>query len=240
MPIVPLYAVNNETVFDPGTLSLTGWWRANYSASPWTGTASAGTSGSHDLSEATNPPTTGTTVNGFTPARFNGTNQILNAGTTVPNFIGLNKVSGWAVGKVTDVSSPRAFWINLPGITVYPRCFNNAGSPIFKFSLNNDAVGSPVSTAFTLSAWQLFTWRYDGANSQCGVNAAPGSAGGGSTSAYSTNLTQPSETPIVGRSNGSTFYVQDMLEVAITNIALTDQNFADIKSYVNARYGLSL
>lgn len=239
---IPLFAVNVGQTFDPTTLSLTGYWRADYSGSPWAGTTSIGSSGSNSLSEATNPPTTGTTQNGWTPASFNGTSSKLTAGGTIATYTNALAFSGWCVGYVTSNANPRPLFSDgNTSQTIYVRVFNNTGTTTLKFSVNNAAVLAEVS-GITLNAYQFFTWRYNGTNVQVGVNAAPGSAGGTSSVAYSTSLSPLTGPPQVGfnTQQSTGFYTQNMLELAITNTALTDQNFLDIKSYVNSRYGLSL
>lgn len=83
---------------DPATLTLTAFWDASFSASPWEGSASAGTSGAKDLAEATNPPTAGTAVNGLTPARFSaaGTTKLDYAGTD-GSLIGTGEFTSWVI-----------------------------------------------------------------------------------------------------------------------------------------------
>ena len=72
-------ASKSTAVFDPATLSLSAWYRTDYPGSPWTSTASAGSSGSADsLTEATNPPGS-FFVNGKDTADFDGTNDRLAA-----------------------------------------------------------------------------------------------------------------------------------------------------------------
>lgn len=79
-------------IFNPANLTLNGWWRGSYSASPWAGTASAGTSNANALSEATNPPTVGLSVNGFTAAAFDGSNDIL-TGAALSTFLSASAYS---------------------------------------------------------------------------------------------------------------------------------------------------
>lgn len=61
------------------TMPLTLYLEDDYAGSPWTSTASAGTSGGRTVTEATNPPTAGTDLNatGKNAALFNGTTSKL-------------------------------------------------------------------------------------------------------------------------------------------------------------------
>ena len=73
------------STLDPATLALTGWWRGSYDGSgTWSGTASAGSSGTRSLVELTNKPSSGTAVNGFNPATFDGVNDKLGAQRSAP------------------------------------------------------------------------------------------------------------------------------------------------------------
>ncbi len=77
---------STAAVLDPATLALTGWWRTDFTA-PWVGTASAGVSGTRNLSDASgHPPTNGTALNGKTPADFNGTDGRITAGVNMNVF----------------------------------------------------------------------------------------------------------------------------------------------------------
>jgi hypothetical protein len=60
-------------------MPLTLYLEADYTGSPWTSTASAGTSGARTVTEATNPPAAGTDLNatGKNAADFDGTNDHL-------------------------------------------------------------------------------------------------------------------------------------------------------------------
>lgn len=55
-PFAFLKGAGGPPPFDPATLALAGFFVGYTGASPWEGTASAGTSGSEDLTEATDPP----------------------------------------------------------------------------------------------------------------------------------------------------------------------------------------
>lgn len=63
------------SAYDPADLSLNGWWRDDtYATGTWTGVASAGGSGSRNLTEGTNPPSllTGVTLAVVAPAKAAG------------------------------------------------------------------------------------------------------------------------------------------------------------------------
>ncbi len=81
-------------VYDPAALALSGWWRASYAGSPWVAVASAGGSGSNgNMTEATNPPSVGASLNGLASADFDGTNDRLGNANDVTVFLGLSSTA---------------------------------------------------------------------------------------------------------------------------------------------------
>ncbi len=75
-------------IYDLSARSLTFWYKPDFSASPWTPSASAGSSGSNgNLAEGTNPPGTTAALNGKIGAEFDGTNDELSNGTAVGSVI---------------------------------------------------------------------------------------------------------------------------------------------------------
>lgn len=225
-------------VFDPATLALTAWWRASYTASPWVGTASAGSSGSRDLTEATNPPSVGSALNGFTPADCDGSNDILTNATTLTNYITNTAYFGWclfmfdaATGGTGTFGSPNliadnaGFW----GVAVY----DDTGTKKID-AWHWDGSAKRSTDTISTGAWTLVCWRYDGTNIRLKVNSASvqvNAAGSVST------LTGTMEA-----ANGfSGFYFDGKIaEIGLMASAESDARFDDIKAYINNRYGLSL
>ena len=86
-----------------------GFWRADhieFDGSPWKGVGTRGYALGRDLSEATNPPSAGTAQNGYVPAQFDGTNDILRY-TGAEEIVGDN--TGWAftwVGRFGSLDAP--------------------------------------------------------------------------------------------------------------------------------------
>lgn len=79
--------VDTNADFNLADLNWTLFVQGDYSGSPWEGETSAGSSGSNDLTEATNPPSVGTAQNGHDPADFDGTNDRLNTGLAWDDLI---------------------------------------------------------------------------------------------------------------------------------------------------------
>lgn len=93
----------------PFDQAWSGYWRANYSASPWAGEASAGASAGRNLSDTTWAPVAGTAVNGFTPAQFfNSSGHPLRL-TTAEYLIDLlgdgTTSTGWTVSTCVKIDA---------------------------------------------------------------------------------------------------------------------------------------
>lgn len=67
-------------LFDPASLNNQGMWAPSFVGSPWVGVGG-------NLQNTLNPATVGTSVNGHTPAAFNGSDQSLAAGNGVANYL---------------------------------------------------------------------------------------------------------------------------------------------------------
>lgn len=216
----------------PTSLALTGYWRANYSSAPWTGTASAGNSGSRNLVATFDAsPTTGTALNGYIPASFDGT-MSLSGGASV--YAADQAFSGWVLLNPVSVAGGTILQDTSLAYNLY-FVAGEGGSYVF-FDLNSGA-GS-VHKLTVASTWQLITFRYsNGGNIEVGVNEVPGSSGGTSTTAYVDNISAPTEL-VVG--SGVQYYDGLIAEIGLSNTVLTDTDFNNIKTYVNSRYALAL
>ncbi len=228
-------------VFDPATLSLTGWWRAPYSASPWVGTASAGSSGSRNLTEATNPPSAGATLNGYAPASFDGVNDKL-AGIAISNFFKTDGLAGSFVAllnpttvavTVNDDADPKVFGDSTSTMALVLNGIDPAGL------LHYYGADGPVDTTVrvaTSGSWVIIRGKWDGSKVYCARNHTAFDAG----TTYA-GLSALSGLLKVGCNyNASSFANLQLAELILADTVLTDGNFSDIIDYINARYALSL
>lgn len=228
---------------DPTNTVADGWWRGNYSASPWNGSVSLGASGSRNLTEATNPPTAGAAVNGFTPADYNGTNQILN-GTLVSTYLGaatsytlffLFKVDNFTVadpGATQPFNCP-TFW----GQTANSICGGPAGTGgtgVFRYGHYDGSTWDSASVAISTGTWTCGVVRYDGINIEVGKNGL-------------LSASTPQGTPaglggtiISGRAFPAVFLDGQIMEIIVYRQALSGVDIARITQYMRNRYGLAL
>ena len=217
----------------PQTFALTAFLR-DYSGGSWNGTVSNGTSGSgnNDFTDPGNEPGVGSSLNGWGTADFNGTDDYLLGDGTLDTYSAATAVSGWCLFKPDSVSANQ-------------RIFDHSGSQLSIYITSTaliaiDGGGSGANRSISSGVWSLITWRYNGTNIQIGINEVPGASGGNSSQAASSSMTLTGSVNIGRRTNNTQFLDGTMAEFGMIDIALTDQNFTDLKSYVNSRYALSL
>ena len=232
---------SSASVFDPATLSLTGWWRGSFSASPWVGTASAGSSGTRDLTEGTNAPASGSAVNGFNPADFDGTNDELSNATTMGTLLSASAWMAWVLfwADGIDTSNADATAYNNDALICDAGQFwgihlrNTPTVQIYQW----DGAAKVNAHAISTGAWNLICARYDGTNLRSSLN------GGAITSLAAGNITTTTHALKVGENAaGSPSYLDGkILDIGMMASAGSDANITtDIKAYVNSRYNLAL
>ncbi len=225
---------------DPSGMNLTGWWRAdgsNYAGSPWTPTASAGTSGAAGNLTSGSPMTTGATVNGFVSASNDGTNTLANA-SNVDAFVSTGAGAFVALVYLDSVGADAGAGIAVlngdgvmgtSGAAFIGMSFSASGLRSF---LNDGGYAEPAAIALSTGAWHMVMMRWDGATFEQSVDAGTPTSVGTTGPAL---LAFPLE---IGRSFGG-IMAGDVLEIILAPV-LTDVNLTNIKSYFNTRYALSL
>lgn len=231
--------------FDPATLSLTGWYRASYAGSPWTPTASAGSSGSNgNLTEATNAPATGSAVNGLTPADFDGTNDML----TGPANTTLYSTTAYSIIQLVYID---AFALADPGAGAPYNCPGGLGnhtgdggpvggfagsgaSGVWRWGHTDGGGWDSASASVSTGAWTMVAATFDNTNISASVNA-----GAPTTQAQGT-VVGTAGFGLIGRNYlAAQFSDMKVLEIMTSNTDLS-ASLSNIKSYFNARYALSL
>lgn len=236
-PALSICATAKATpALNPATLALTGWWR-DFAVVPWLGTASAGTSGSglNDLvtAGAGLDPAVGIALNGHGTADFDGLNDQLNAEGTFDTYSAAQAFSIWALVNIDVLDG---FGEIIFGVLGTPRFWLYSATDVGFSALGANARRAGLSTG----AWMLFTARYDGAVIQVGINEAPGAAGGLSSVANPGNLPLTGAVAVGPDPSATKFFNGRIAEIGVTDTVLSDATFAQIKSYINTRYGLAL
>ncbi len=224
------------SVFDPGTLDLTGWWR-NFSVVPWSGTASAGISGVEEMQTNASDPSVGS-LNGHGIADFNGTANTLLSENTAASYITSTNLSGWAVVNIdaVDTDNPsEVFNDTIIGTTGTSRWFiylrNNAGTVTVHHTLFTGASQPSIPTGITLGVWQLVQWRANGTVIEIRVNGgAWASTTGGTIDALTAKLE-------MGHLIG--FFDGKIAEIGLSKQFLSDTTFNSIRAYASSYHGQS-
>lgn len=225
--------------FDPSSLPLSGWWR-DYPGNNtlWTGSASAGTSGdgSHNIPAASTTPSAGAPLNGHGVAEGASGKSSLSPAGNLGNYASSYAWSGWAlVCRPAANSTVEMFGCGNTGTSdaIHASANYNTSNGYYEttkyYSGGNQAINSDF-VASSAQEWHLYTWRYDGTNIQSGIDGPPNK-----------NKSRTSALAL-SASMGVQVYPTGALlaEIGCSASVLTDQNFNDIKSYVNARYELAL
>lgn len=229
------------SVFDPATLTLTGWWRASYTGSPWTPTASAGSSGSNGNLTATllEIPATGSSVNGYTPPDFDGTDDRLANANSTDTFV---DEAAWSVsllfyGDTAAAHSAGAAYSD-------EALVSDVGNGFFYVTFTTDGVVAghydgvafqEIVKAASTGAWHKVHAWYDGTNLNLEVDgsaATPVAAGNGFSTFGGGALR-------VGTNYDATaFFDGKILEVMTATSNLGSTARTNISSYWASRYGV--
>jgi hypothetical protein len=229
--------------FARSSLALTIWNKPAYGGSPWAGSASAGSSGSRSLSEATNPPAVGATLgtSGLAGADFDGTNDQLTNGTAISTLLSASAWSIWAIVNLdaidtNDTGSP---WLN-DAIAIDTGTFwslsvrSNGGAPRAQ-AYQWDGAAKVAEAAIGLSTVSLICAKYDGANISIRVRTAA------TTGAWSSNpagnITTVTGTLRVGQSVSGAVMDGRLWEIATAATAFSDSDFDNVVASINADFG---
>lgn len=224
-------------VFDPATLTLSGWWRASYTGAPWVANASAGGSGGNgDMATNLSDPGTGTAQNGYTPPDFNGTANNLRNTTDISNFASTTgstviclfraDTAAAATGNVYDDAA-----LIVDTNADYGLTFTTSGIGGFMY----DGAYKSKYVACATGAYHIVMMRHNGTNLGMTLDSAA-------------EVTQAcgTLTSLTGGINtgsgygGAHFFDGRILELMISNTVLTNTEYGNVKTYCNSRYSLAL
>ncbi len=229
------YGGSTPEVFDPATLSLTGWWRASYGGSPWAGVASAGASGSRTLAEAGTPPAVGAALNSLDTADFDGSDDCLKTAAAASSYVTDSAGSYWilfnadaaAAAEATPVGDASVLGLQASG---FMGCAINSTG--FRPWIHDGAYKSvTIATGSPTGAWILGQAKWNGTTLYGRINGGSwSSTAAGAVGDLSAVLKMGGHfTPFNGL----------VAEMGITDSALSDDDFDDIVSYIESRYGLT-
>lgn len=216
--------------FSLASLPWTVYLEAPYTGSPWSGTASAGTSGANAFSDGT-PPSVGAALNTFNTADVNGSTQQL-VGAAMSTYLTASAFTILALFNADtapaagddqpslfgDVNGYVGLGFNTNGITAYT--YDGAT----KTRASAQATGAWCLGMAKLDAGQLYVGR----NGVWGTPVACGNVG---------DLTGVAR---IGNSWSATRFDGRLARILVANVAVSDANIASILADTNTRYGLAL
>ncbi len=231
-------------VYDPAVLNLAIWVRTPYSASPWVGVASAGASGTRNLTEATNPPTVGANLNGRATASFNGTSSKIGIATflnsNATNLLGSSGTSsaygGWALINVTALGTNGTDYNNQCIISTGPAAYFcvylKSGSGGLVGVANYDGSREVITTAIGTAAWVLVQWKLVSGVLKIRLN------GGAWATVAAGALSAPNGFQLGYQPNDSAHYYNGLMgDFALYGFAPSDATDDLVKSYINSYHG---
>lgn len=226
-----------SSTFDPGTLTLSGWWRS-YAGAPWNGTASAGTSGSNNFTAGGADPTAGT-LNSLGTATYNGTSQYLASSLDLATLWGASAGTIVALFNVSSAFVDTGAWYNNPqfissnGTQEIGLGFSDSGVVAGNYDGTNF---NRLAAACGTAGWHLASLTWDGVNLRLRVDS------GAFTTQATNAISFTADTAQSGRSSypTTTFLTGQIADMMTATSVLSDANLDNIKSYVNSRYSLSL
>lgn len=235
------YGGGAPAVFDPATEDPALWLRGSYGGSPWEGTDSAGTSGTHDFTEAMTPPDVGDEVNGFSPADFSDSK--LGNASAQDTFISATAYTlmclFYARTAATDpgAGSPFAMPAFLTGTSggvgaVFQFGFTAAGVRAGHYDGTWDSVAAEAS----VGAWHLAFARFNGTLLEVGVDGgALASVARGSVVGATDGGNR------IGQNyDGSAKYDGLIMELIGFRSAKSNAVRAGFRQYCRARYGVNV
>lgn len=227
--------------FSPAELTTAGWWRANYSAPGadprWSGTASAGGSGTQNLNLGPDSlPTTGTTQNGYTPATFSsGVGHDL---ISAANFTALATAGAGTIAILVYVVSAAApgggnfsdpaVWSDSTG-SVFALMYNTSN---FKIGLFDGVQKTQTVAGDPRSAYHLVIVRWDSTNARLRVDATDASVAAGAISGLGTNKL------LLGKQPGVSFANMRVLDTSVYATSLPDLTCYNLRAYCSTRYNV--
>lgn len=232
--------------FDPSFSPLTGWWRGSFVSSPWGGSSSVGSgsgnsAGRNLTTGSFNPPNAVGNVNGYTPANFNGSGLMsLVSSLNSDNYFNSNAMSSWILFNAGSLVGDNGagsrfnntqFWTD----TLHSICMGVSSAGLHACVYGGSGTELIVSFS-SINSWHLAQFKFDGSTIKLRVD------NGAWSSLASTSSPAMTGTMVFGSrfDQGGSFITAQMLDIGFSDTVFSDTTFDNIRSYVNARYNLSL
>lgn len=225
--------------FNPASLGPQLWVRGSYVGSPWVPVVGG------NLTEATNPPSAGATLNGYAPADFDGTNDRLAFAGTGASYFSTGAMTGLFLVKVnsaavhvSDTANEAVLATQGTGRLNLTVTDDGAGTRTVRFrtfnGVGSDAVAMTIAEAW--GSWMLVKFKADGTKNYIGKN------GGAFSEAAASPIDRLSDALWMGVSSFDTsnFFDGEVMEAMLFNTLKSTADITNYISYLNSRYGLAL
>ena len=225
--------------FSPASLAFSGLWLPSFSGAPWAATASAGVSGTTGaLAASPTSPDTGSAVNGYTPASFAAAKALTNSANANVLFTGAegtiialfyaNSAAAPTGNKYDDAALLHDSSVRMT--------LNFSSSGVGITCLDGISYKQAI-TACSTGAWHLAMGRWSGSNT---VGITLDSASEVTTALGASVLTDGTDIYAGYYQPLNTIFDGSALMLATAAYAVTDLEYADLKSWVNTTFALSL
>ena len=230
--------------WSPAQLTLGHWERAaaTWAGAPWSGVASAGSSGTRTFQTTAVDPTAGSTISGFQALSFTTNSRLLDATGTWGDVATTTAYSMCVVAKVTSAGTrdtvtrytePTFFGDNNANV-ILGCTFSTGGFSSFHFDDSTFTYTGP-EVAQATGTWFMGLSRYDGTNIKVSVN------GGADVSQAKTPVQTGFETNsiLLNRSafGANTGIAGEIAEVFMMPSYISDANKTKVAKYLRQRYG---
>lgn len=227
-----------KNIFIP--LDLTGMWNNSYPGITWKGLSSFGSSGVQEAMTLTSGATIGASVNGFAPARFNGTNEFLECTGHTADYLTNTQACGWILFQPLSLVASSGVLADDPNLFVDSNGVIGiavTSSGVQVYAVTNTGQHAAVAYPLTLNEYVLFQWKLVNQTTfRTRVNGGAWTDSPVSGSWFSLDTGHAR----MGCSAGGvpvSFANVDILQLATSQEVFSDSVFDDVViPFINARY----
>lgn len=225
--------LNAAVAFDPATLPLT-LYLTDFAGLPWVGTASAGTSGSHNLVTNGVDPTVGASFGTHPSADFNGA-QYIKTDVVMSAILSASAYSLQFIAEFDTAGATNAAIYSEPGIFANTSSYVNVSYTTsgVRAGRNTGADELTAYIALATSTKACIQMKYDGTNIKCRVN------GGAWQSVAAANVTDLTVIGVCGVNYALTIFVDGRIaQVLASDTALSDATMDQLYAHAQANFAV--
>jgi hypothetical protein len=228
--------------FDRADLGWDGWWTTarggDYTGSPWTSTASAGSSGGRTLTEGFNPPTVGPNLNTFASAHGDAVDNVM-VGDDLDVLISPSQYSGFVLCQVNTIGGSandaapynNAYIIGQTAVYYWGiSTTSDGGNRVQVWQYDSTSWKTVAGLAITLGTPFLLQFKYAAGTLQARINRGTWQ----SVAAGPVAALNPLQ--LFGPSFTGAYAAADVWEKGLTGDLVSDADFDSLVDDINADY----